>query len=93
MSHLLVALLLTAADGGFEPKVWNLEGGVVCMDEPTAVYNARRIVTAETEAAKDKAALEKSDPSPVKVALWTLAGLLVGGAVAGGAICATGHCK
>lgn len=42
---------------------------------------------------KEEAALVKTDPAPVKLVLWTIAGVLSGAAMATIAICGTGHCR
>ena len=70
------------------------DGGVaVCLDEHTAVCQARRVVSAEVERDELRASLLRTDPSPVTVALWaTGAALVTAGAILG-ALAGTGHLR
>ncbi len=98
MIGLVLAAVLTQAmpDGGTFDPAWRETrdaGVVVCMTEATAIQVARGYVSMETTQAAEEKALLQSDPMTLKVILWTIAGVLAGGATAGAAICGTGHCK
>lgn len=69
-------------------------GTVVCMTEAVAVDMAKGGTSAVVEGTADKAALISTDPSIVKVVIFTVLGVVVGGAIGAGTVCAvTGGCR
>lgn len=106
MSALLLAALLaqtSAFDGGVDcdtPFVSDVavlpvpDGGVaVCLDQHTAICNARRIVGAETERDELRASLLRTDPAPLTIAVWATSAAVVTAAAVVGVIAATNHLR
>ncbi len=95
MIRALLLLALAAPDGGYDsPWIEARDAGrVVCMTEATAVQVAGSTAGLVVVQRDEEAALLKTDPAPLTVVLWTIAGALSGAAIGVGVTCATGHCR
>lgn len=81
------------------PLAWTVpmgspDGGVaVCLDEATAIADARELVGYRAQAASLDAAVKKEDPAWLRIAVVAVVGLAAGAALTFGVMDATRHVK